>query len=264
MIDSTLAVILDKPEHLDWVKMAQSIAAVKKIPQQDALHEAKRGWGVIAENVDAATAEQLTAALEKNGLGAKTIPAEKIPKPKAPHLIQKMDILDGGWEIEVKPGDRRVIPWNLIALFAASTTSQTTTRTTTITTGPSAGEQLAKFGIMMATGIPIPMKKKKTEIVKTTEKDLLFHLDIFLTSPFLRLRLEPATIDYSFLREQKEMSALVNFRRMFEDMTTRAPKALLNHGARVLKNREPVSKMGYGSESDLEKECRWLLALLSA
>lgn len=255
------AVVLSKPEFLDWPRLGKALASFRKIPMQDAAHDAKNSWGIVAENLDEKGASELSRCLDQSGLGGVVVPKAKLAQIRPANLLNQIALNMEGLQVEAKLGAHRVIPWSFFSVAAVSVFKKTMIKTIKVEEGPSAAEKLAKTGIMLATGIPIPMKKKKTVERKIEDPDLFFFCDLFLKQNSLRIRLDAQTLDYSFLGERKGFGAHGNFRLLVNEIGSNAKGALVNRGMRVLLNSQPINTAGYEDASDFEKECRWLLTL---
>jgi hypothetical protein len=258
---NALAVLLSEPEQLDWVPLGKAIAAFKKIPLQDAALEAKKCWGIVSDNATPAEADGLVQALTQEGLRSFSAPASLLAGPRTPNVVKHINIEDQGLAVEAQPGQFRVVPWTYVSVIAVSLFKQTVVKTMKVEEGPSAAEKLAKTGITLMTGIPLPIARKKTVEKKVQDSELFFFLDLFLKQSGFRIRLDAQNLDYHFLKEKMELNVQGNFRLLVKEILNRAPNALQNRGVRVLAGGQPLTSMGYDTLPDLEKECRWLLAL---
>jgi hypothetical protein len=135
-------------------------------------------------------------------------------------------------------------------------------RETTVTTreGPSAGEKAAKLGILLATGIPLPIGKEQ-EVKKTVRSGEYFMcVDVITATDCYRVN--PDRFGFSGLSGPATWSGLDNARGFITDVSARAPQALLNRGARWVLDKKPLNTLGYDERFSYEKECRWLLQLI--
>ena len=124
-------------------------------------------------------------------------------------------------------------------------------------------QKAAGIGIMLATGLPIPIGRTKQVVRKKENVELNLYAEIFLTSPDRRLRIDAQQLPYTFLKEKMGHSAMVNFRTLFADLLSGAPAALKTRGARVLSEGKPLTSMGYDSLADADKEADWFFNLLA-
>jgi hypothetical protein len=216
----------------------------------------------VGEGMSAKEAESLIHSLEATGLKARTIPNHQLIEVPEPRVPVEIDLLNQGLFLKFKSA-QGVVPWKSLSLISAYSLGETTIRTEKVTTGPTAGEQLFRVGVLLATGIPLPGKKKKTETVKKETHEDYYFIELCTQKPWGRIRLNAQTLKYSFLKEKMQYNALNNFRTLLGELFVRIPGAILNHGARVIKSSQPLNQMAYESLREVDKETRWLLTLLN-
>jgi len=242
------AVLLKRPEQFQPAELARALAAIRKVPFQDALLRAKSCWGIVEERMGEEAARDLAARLEEAGLGAAAVPEDRIAVLPPTRLAAKEDFESA--------------PWARAGLLAAAGFCKTESRTVTVREGPGLAQKAASLGIMMATGLPIRIGPKQSEVHRTVESsDLVFYLDLAFRGPEQRLRIDAQDFDYSLLGERMAYGTMTNFRQLVADAAARSPQALRSRGARTILEGRPLREMGYESLADLERESRWLLTL---
>jgi hypothetical protein len=241
------AVLLARPEARDPMVLAKALAAVRKTPLQDQIVAAKNGWGIIAENLGEAEAQNLVQQLHQAGVESLALPSSSfVPLPEAKPAAT----------IELLMAAQPV-------LVAAAGITITSTTTRTVKEGPSAAQKVLSTAILLGTGLPIKIGGRERSVEKTQQhSELIFYLDLLYKDPFRRLRVAAQHFDYSFLKERKLYQIFGNFKLLVGDLAKAAPQAWRNHGTRVLLEGKPMQTMGYGSLTDLERETRWLLTLM--
>jgi hypothetical protein len=240
-------VILSRPEQRDPMVVAKALAAIRKTPLQDQVTVAKGGWGVLAENLLAAEAEQLVNGLRQAGLESQAVPALS-PIPDAQPLIR--------WDPGITNG---------LGLIAAAGIKLISKTTKTVKEGPTASQKILSAGILLSTGLPIKIGGSERTVEKTQERsELVFYLDLIYKEPGRRLRIDAQKFDYSFLKERKLYFLMGNFKLLIGDLVKAVPAAWSNHGTKVLLENKPIQTMGYDSLNDLERESRWLMTLMQA
>lgn len=264
MSDARFAVILEKPEHLVLPAIGQILSWFRKVPLQDAQRDARYCWGILAEDLDRKSADDLVARLKEAGLGGLAVSKEALERPAKPQLLSKAHWEAEGLRVEFREGGGTASAlFSRLVVIAAAGFNQATTVTIKEVQGPSAGQQAMNMGVMMATGLPIKIGKQKKEVEREVETtDLVFYMDLILDDPAARWRVDAQNFDFSLLKERKQYAVLANFRILLEDMAAKAPKALRSRGAKVLLDKKPVREMGYTCLEDLERESRWLLSSL--
>jgi hypothetical protein len=243
---SPFAVILSRPEEREPMALAKALAAIRKTPVQDQVAAAKRGWGILAENLSAEEAQSLVEGLGRLGLECASLPTSSlVPLP------------------ETKPiGRFEPALTDRLVLVAAAGITVTSTTTKAVKEGPSAAQKALSTAILLGTGLPIKIGGKERTVEKTqTQSDRVFYLDLLYKDPFRRLRVDALHFDYSFLKERKLYQVFGNFKLLLGDLAQAVPGAWRNHGTKILLSGSPLQKMGYESLADLERETRWLLTL---
>ncbi len=243
----SFAVILADPNARNPMLVAKALASVRKTPLQDQILVAKNGWGVLAENLSETDSKKLVQDLKNAGLETFSMASKSfIPLPDI-KPAQTLDLLLA----------------NPPVLIAAAGITHTSKTTKLIKEGPSAGQKIMSTVILLGTGLPVNIGGKSRLVEKTQQHcDLVFHADFLYKDPWLRYRVDAQMFNYACLKERKQYYVLGNFKLLLADLVKAYPQAWTNHGARVLLEGKPVQSMGYESLTDLEKETRWLLALL--
>ena len=238
------AVILKRHDQRDPLAVAKALAALRKTPLQDQISAAKKGWGIIAQDIVAEEANVLVEGLAACGLESLCLPtASLIQLPPA------------------EPARRfEAALANHLVLVCAAGITVTSTTTKTTQEGPSAAQKILSTGILLTTGLPIRIGGKTRAVEKTQQhSDLAFYLDLLYEQPLRRRRIDAQHFDYAYLKERKLYYVLGNFKQLVGDLVQSAPEAWRNHGARVLLDNKPMQTMGYESLADMERETRWLL-----
>jgi hypothetical protein len=225
-------------------KLAPVWAAQRKMSVTDAAQELHRRWGLLAEGISEAEAEACRLAFEKAGVKiAVREEAACVAAPKAQTLTRLPDVLGPVW-----------------LLAAAEITEEHTTMSKPSSSGPSAVQQIASAGILMATGLPIrlgPKKEKAPKVERSTETKLF--VEIFSATPLVRGRFNAGEFDYSCLGPKKGYAAPTNARTLLKELSEKFPEAWLNAGAQRLLGRGSATA-SYQTLDDLDKEIRWLMA----
>ena len=256
------AALLSKPEYLQIPKMAAALARFKKIPVQDAAPMARGCWGVLEDGLAKEKAEELCARLAEAGLGGLAVPHNLLEEDIAALPISKIEFLEGKLRVFSKSGEEKWIDCNSISLLAAAVFKKTTTTMVKTSDGPTAAQQAVNMGLLMATGMPIKVGAKTKETLKAVEQsDLVYYLDLCLTEPACRLRIDAHHFDFSCLKAKMGYDIFGNFKILIAQAAQKMPQALKNRGALTVLDGRPIGTMGYESLKDLEKESRWLLTL---
>jgi hypothetical protein len=257
------AVLLANLESYDPMAIAKTLAAIRGVPLQDAVAPARAAGGLLLENADEKAARDLAAQFDRAGFPSVVVPQEKVlPLPPA-QGVSNLTFLPDGIEIVLEASRKVTVSRDRIHLILAGAFKQTTFETVAVKEGPSKGQKMASLGILMTTGLPIHIggKEKKTE--KTIENsDFVFYVDLILEGPFERTRVDGRKISYSCLKEKMGYSVIGNFPVLVRELIKVAPGARLNRGANVIARNGPMREAIYGSLEEMDRESRWLLALV--
>lgn len=257
----TVVLMADAGDRVPAV--AAALAAVRGVPVIDTTREAKFCWGLLAERRPAGECAALVAALAERQVAARAVRAEAIPDLAGIQTPDKIDMAADGFRCRLHRGSTPLIPWAAVNLVAAAVVTSTTLSVTTQKEGPTATSKLLKTGITLATGIPIPSGRSKNVEVRKEERSVGAYLDIGLTWPAGRFRLNADRLDFSYLGERRGYDSFGNFKLVALDAANHVTENRTNRGVAVLKAGKPVSAMGYETLQDLEREERWLLARLA-
>jgi hypothetical protein len=244
--NSAYAVLLSQPETRDPMALAKALSTVRKTPLQDQVVLAKNCWGIVSDQLRREEAEALAQSLGRAGMPCQSCPTSSIPT--LPPVEEVVSIAS--------------LPSAPPVLIASAAITLTSTTTRSVKEGPSATQKILSTGLLLTTGLPIHIGGKERTVEKTSHhSDLAFYLDLIYQNPSRRLRANAQKFDYAFLKERKLYQVFGNFKLLVGDVVKASPDAIRNHGTRVLLEGKPIQTMGYSSLEDIERECRWLLAL---
>ena len=266
MSDGRWAVLLGRQELMRDPRVTQTLATRLKLPFADAARRVTIGWGIIGERLEEGAALELGEALKAAGVETRVIPEGELPVlpeaqpvaaagfgPSSVKLFARGDPLGE----EQAFGD--------ILVLAAAAWQKETMRTVKVKEGPTPGQKMATWGLRLATGLPLRIGPKEKEVEKVEKsKDLVFRIQLLTrqkTAHFL-FQIDAEDFNYACLGPKMEYGTYGNFRSLLAAFRERAPQAALNRGASVLLASQPVGTMGYDGPRDLERELRWLRAIL--
>jgi len=246
--DSPFMVLLSRSVVRDPVALAKALASARKTPVQDQMVFAKSCWGIVSEHQTEIEARALAESLRALGVDCLVCPDASLTALPSVEEIKLFQPLAAAAPV----------------LISAAAITITSTSTRLVKEGPSTAQKIASTGLMLATGMPIRLGGKERTIEKKQEhSDQVFYLDVIYKEPARRLRINAHQFDYSFLKERKLYQVLGNFKLLVGELVKGTPAAWQNHGTHVLLEGKPMQTMGYNSLTDLERETRWLLTLLS-
>ncbi|MCZ6690384.1 MAG: hypothetical protein O7H41_12335 [Planctomycetota bacterium] len=114
-----LGVLLDDPESADLLQVGAALTGVLGLLQADATHRARYAHGVVLENAEPPVARDLLSALDKHGLAAFTVPADKLLQmPEETRIKEaRLDLK----VLEMSPGSSfsgLAVPWQQIGAIS--------------------------------------------------------------------------------------------------------------------------------------------------
>lgn len=259
------AVLIAEESHLKPPDIARALAALRHVPFQDLIGPLRRCWGLVEERCPKADAEAVCAALASAGLASLAVPSGLLEELPASRPLTAMSLDAAGMHPET-PGAEALgrVGWGRVRLLAAAVFQETKT----LATGPSdftdPGKKLAKRAFSLMTGIPTSIGMGgKAPAPKQERTEQILLLDLVLSDPAQRLRVDARKFDFSCLKTRMVYDVLGNFRQLVRELSHVAAGFLLNRGARILLEGKPLREMGYDAAADLERESRWLLTLQS-
>lgn len=255
----TYALCLLSAKDLENPKLSETWAKLNSLAFSEASSQIRKSWGLLANHLSRADADKYAQALSAQEISVKIIPSPSSFAAPAASNVKSLYFSSDALGIRIQ-NEEALHPWkNLKGLFAFALT-ETTVLATQVKEGPSAGAKIAQAGIFLATGLPLPIGKKKTEGKTEKRTELMFYLDLLFENPWNRFRIDGQHLDYSILGPKKEMATQSNYRILFDDIRARAPIAYLNKGSRVLSDHKPVATMGYETFQDIDQELVWFLS----
>jgi len=154
------AVLLKAQEHWKPMEVARVLAGFRGAPIQDVAASAKASWGIVAENLEESAAGKLASLLEGAGLGAAAIPANLLEDLPPAVAISRAELAHDGLAYSSGAASGRV-SWADIDLVAAAAFRQAIRGPLAQPQGPGLVRRAVGLGILMTTGLPIPMGPKR-------------------------------------------------------------------------------------------------------
>ena len=263
-MDDKFAVLLANPELFNLPAIAKVLSEYRGVHPHDAINEARAGAGLLLENADEKAAQDLAGRFTSAGLPARVTAQANVPILPEPQLVTGASFLPDKLEIALEASHQVTLPPKRFLFVGAGSFAQTTFKTIKVKEGPSAGQKIAKLGVMLATGLPIPIGGKEKMVEKKIESsDRVFCAELIVAEPFQHLRIEGDNMSYACLKDKMGYNVMTNFPLLMKELIKVSAGAILGRGARVLQANGPVRDIGYGSVEEMEREARWLLALAS-
>lgn len=254
------SVLLSDPTGVETGALALFLSAEKKIPLIDAQRLARHAWGFLGQGLEESSARALVHSAEAAGIKTCAVRDDAVPLLSAPAPAHGARFDEDRVTFAVGiPSAPRSVDLSKIKLLSVACLRRDTYVTKTTTEEVSAGRRLAGLGIMLTTGIPVGLGKRKETQKTVAETEWVLFLDVFGDGG--RWRVVPAGFDFFGLGSEKVSVGSENLRRLFLLFHKRAPSAMLNRGARWWLEGRPLNAAGYDEMTDVDQESRWLLTL---
>lgn len=230
------AALLRAPAVFDPRLVAAVLAKRSELSAESWLPVVRRSWGIVAEPSAAEDAEALSAALTAAGQPAVAAPVSLLEEPPPAVLVTKAELSGDGFDVLAGRGaESGRLTWTHLKVVSAGAVMESGLKTVTVKGKP----------------------RQVTEVRRTPFIDLLF------VAPARRLRILAEGFDYAALGPGMSYSAELNFRKLAAELCARAPSALRSKGARGVLAKAPSGALDYESFDDVQREERWLSALLA-
>jgi hypothetical protein len=262
-------VILSHPDDLQLDKIAEILSKTFKVPLIDARLQARKSWGFLGERMEEGQARLLSAEAARLGLNTLRVAETSTERMPAPQNVRSARCADDGFYFNVgTDSHEKGFPWDKVRLFCAAGLREEFTVTKTVKEDPTGTQQLMGIGLTMTSGLPIGGGKGKEMQKAVKQAEISLFADVFVGggsegSALLRLHINAEGFNFGYLGNRKEPHVLGNFRLLLKDIAKGAGQALRNKGAQIILAEQPLNTQGYDSRADYEKECRWLLSLIS-
>lgn len=254
-------------------RLADTLARFHAVSTADGTRLASHCWGIAAQRLDPGRAAQLVQMLEEAEVAACAVEESELAVLPRAEICQTMAFSERGavWgthaallapaEGPSSPAPAREFRWDEVELLAGCAFREERRERQVKRDGPSAGERVARIGLMAVTGLPIGLGKTKRVDTEVLRSEMFFLLDIFLKGAPAALHVEAETFDYSCLGPQRGYAVMQNVRLLAGALAERSPGADRNHGLKILVSGAPLNAMTYRTREDYLQECRWHLTL---
>ncbi len=215
------------------------------VVDHDARRTARRGFGILAENLDRADAVAVAGKLESLGVPALAVPTHELPALPAPRGFKRADPGEASLDIHDALGRPLPVAWDRVVLVAVGEITHIRP------------QRDARVERMATSTDAATINHDYREI---EGHDLT--LEIVLEHPAQRWRAAADALLYNYLGPRRRARRLDNFPLLVADLLAHSPRAAINRGAANLSPDEPNTLRNvtrYASRLDFEKELIWLL-----
>lgn len=251
-------VLLDEPQALatQLNAVARLLAAVTGQTVPDSLQQVRYGRGIVARDLAAKPARELTRALASVGLGAFVVPVSEFTAAPRARRVSGVAIDDEGLGLTMRGREGlppRRLDWEDVwAIHPAAVVLES---------GSEERDALARKGEPLA-GLEPRAKTLLTELRRNRERErapIRLSIEIVCNGPRLFRLGSDSTGIYANLAERADHS-LENFLRLLEELLTKAPGAVLvPPGAMRLVDRGDPDQVLFAKREALDSFNAWLI-----
>ncbi|MBI3012633.1 MAG: hypothetical protein HYY63_03305 [Elusimicrobia bacterium] len=254
-------VLLDSFESGQTGLIANVLSEITQIPVFDATQKLAKSFGFLLENCSEDTARKCVTALEAVNIIARVCQNQDLVQlPDFVEIKKALFSPEGISYFTHGSENQFTSEWKNVALISTGVFRQEIISEHTKVVKPSAGAQAARVGLM-AVGVPIGFAKEKKVTVKSKETALYFSLDLFLSNPVARIRINPNSFTFDCLKEQMTYSSTTNFRLCVQEIVKLSPSARKNQGTEFILAGKALNLLHYDTPYDLDKENQRILSI---
>lgn len=255
-----LTVIRLRADRLDLETFTPLFVDVLGLIKADATHLCHQESGIVLDNVEAALAQKLAAALQAAGEECFVVAAAKLVSVSRPRPVTALRFTKAGLALGGATGEKTQVGWDEPAVLALShvpiehVTHKTTGNPLMANVG--IGAALGGLGGAIAMGALNPATSTRT--VKSS--DLHQYLDLLNADGTLYFRIEGRQFDYSILGDQLQAGSTANLLTLTRWLLTYMPGLRTNLDAERLKTTG-TAPLPVHSPHGLSQVSQWLLNL---
>jgi hypothetical protein len=244
----------------DVGSLSQVLGKILHEPALDVASRWRRQPGVLATGLSSVEGQALKAVLLEQNIPVLLVPEKSFLSVSAPVFTSGLD--PDGQHLTFRFPQKQVIAtWSELKVISLLCVKTPSSKIIKEKQGPSVQEKFIKTGILLTTGVPLPMSRSKEVEKIVTVSDTDFFVDILLAKEPTRIRLDPDQIFFDFLGKEKSMTALENLRTTVKQIISKAAQAKRNPAIETWLNNQPLASFVRESEPEFDEECRWLWAL---
>jgi hypothetical protein len=219
--------------------------------------------GILAENLSEERSKRLVTALQAAGVESEIRDmAQLVPNPQA-HQIRTAACAAEGFKVQDLYGRERMHPWETIPLMCVGRVNLEETELGETSKPLSAGQLLARVGVMAAgRGMTPPsfLKKQITEKKIIIKENSHLLLDIYTRDNANHYRVLADKFNYSYLGSRLASSTTENFRRLLADLKSLATQAVRNQWFDPFISSQNLNRVAaYSGVREFDEENRWWL-----
>src|SRR3954470_7225720 len=113
------SVILTEDAATIATRVAEVLAAFRKVPLMDVARFARTCWGFASEHLERDQADALATAFAEKLIPARVIADKDVPDVPPLHRAKKIEVTAEGFKAKIPAGDTPLILWKNVAVIAA-------------------------------------------------------------------------------------------------------------------------------------------------
>jgi hypothetical protein len=229
-------------EHLK-----RAFSAFANLTDVDAVRLANNARGILMRQLNRDGARAFQKALLLQGVETIVVSDDDLPRLPDVKSLHRIELSPEALIIFDLVGRPNAISWNRVELVAAGELLR-------FEFGRKEFERPA-LGFNPITGLWV---KKVRDTTHTTEWDPVLVLELVLADKSARYQIEATGFPFKFLVDRPEFSVTQRFIWLVREICRHAPHAVLNHGARVLRDGGDIVPQ-YEMRQMMADEMVWLL-----
>ncbi len=113
-----LTILLEEDVPVDPRKYGPIVAPVLGLTVLEAKMAVRKGRGIFLENIDEENALGIIAELGHDGIGARAMPSDQLPKLSPPVKVLQLERVEAGLSGRLPSGEPVLIPWEALGVAA--------------------------------------------------------------------------------------------------------------------------------------------------
>lgn len=277
------AVIFHQDLKLDVPSVATAISGAMNRNIYDARHLARNARGIVADHLSREEADALVAALTALQVECALIPQADLPILPAPHRIQAVECGDDMLRVKhtlLQP-EWSPVPWDKIVFAHVGIVATSQYRDFFTSKEFKAAPMIQKIDdpeirkevkerlasralrrqAAQVLDLTTKIRVEKEEISSLHREQTQGFIDLLLTDPLQRLRIDRHDCHFDYLGDRMKPTSFENFHLLAEDMLAHASKALVSDLARAFRDGLDVHRIIFDSVAEMERYETWTLLM---
>lgn len=213
----------------------------------DAHTFAKDAFGILVRNLHQDQAAQIHRSLLEQGIDNEIVPEKSVPKLPETKFLSRVDCLDQHLLLYDPLGRAIPLNWGHLMVIAAGSMDRRFLKRITV--------DRPRTPLLEALDL-VEAPRAETVLRPANERALV--VDLILNRAVLMYSISADRLQFNYLGERKSRNLRENYTTFVKDLVDRAPQALLNRGAMMIRDHDDPSFL-YPTRNAFTEEILWLL-----